>query len=119
MVSTSWHQLSDEVKHLRAQRAGSASCHTIAPALESPFPEGGAYQAAIEPCSRPARGAAKTSGSREATRHLSGAAASGPVLSEDAFRAVRGGPHLMKVRLIALASALMALFHVAGANFKY
>jgi len=25
----------------------------------------------------------------------------------------------MKVRLIALASALMALFHVAGANFKY
>jgi hypothetical protein len=39
---------------------------------------------------------------------------------KDTFEVVRGEVRtLMKVRLVALASALMALFHVAGANFKY
>ena len=37
----------------------------------------------------------------------------------DAFYSEGRSAALMKVRLIALASALMALFHVAGANFKY
>ncbi|CAN5585245.1 hypothetical protein BH24ACT26_BH24ACT26_20780 [soil metagenome] len=73
----------------------------------------------IESCSRLHREAAKISGeNREATKHFSGAAASRPVFRDTFYRA-RGGPQLMKVRLIGLASALMALFHVAGANFKY
>jgi hypothetical protein len=37
-------------------------------------------------------------------------------LVRDAF--YKRGEVRVKVRLIALASALMALFHVAGANFK-
>jgi hypothetical protein len=68
----------------------------------------------------PRRGAAKISGEyREATKQLSGAAALGPVFVRRHLQSSEGRSALMKVRLIALASALMALFHVAGANFKY